>query len=399
MPFKNEHTIDNIDTVEQENFKIDEERKYVRFDSNKFSEVKRHDKGFLTAWGTMARVGIQEYMTSDGRISKELRLPEEVFNKDSLESFNNIPVTDGHPRVIVNSKNAIKYQKGLTGEYTQKKDDSYTMNKMTIVDEDLLKKVSNGKVELSAGYECDLDKTPGVHPVYGRYDAIQRNIRGNHIAVVDRARAGHSARLHLDSADDNVAVIINQNEAGMETLKLDEKEFEVSKEVCDAVNEALSKAKKEKDEAKNANDKLSKEMEELKKSKKDSKEDSQNEALENLQAKFDALEKSIPAKAKEYSKVLEVAKSVMDEEAFSKCDSMDSFAIKQEVVKSHYKLDEEKSEAYIEARFDILCEELAKSKEDEAELGKALVNTSTLKEDSIEELRAKKISETKNKWK
>ena len=54
--------------------------------------------------------------------------------------------------------------------------------------------------ELSLGYSRDLEMTSGVwhgHP----YDGIQRNIRINHLAIVEDARAGSAARLNIDSND------------------------------------------------------------------------------------------------------------------------------------------------------------------------------------------------------
>jgi hypothetical protein len=377
---------------------MSEDNKFIRYDSEKISGVEKHDKGFLTVWGTMSRVGIQEYLKKDGTISRELRLPEEVFNQDSLESFNNIPVTDDHPRVIVTIDNAKEFQRGLTGDKTQKKNDSFTINKMTFTDSGLIGKIEAGKVELSLGYECNLDYQSGVHPLYGKYDAIQRNIRGNHVAVVDMARAGHEARLHLDSCDSNVAIIINKKETIMKTLKIDEKELEVSEEVHDAVTKALSKAKTEKDDAKKKNDELSAEIENLKAKK---KVDSNNDALAKAQEDLKAMEDSIPSKAKEYSKVIDTAQSVLEKEEFAKLDSKSAMEIKTEVLKSHCKIDvASKSEDYINARFDALCESLAESKEDDAELGAALSKASSKKkEDDNEDLKAKKTDELYNNWK
>ena len=50
--------------------------------------------------------------------------------------------------------------------------------------------------ELSCGYNLRLDETPGVWEGQP-YDAIQRDIEINHLALVDKARAGEQARLNL----------------------------------------------------------------------------------------------------------------------------------------------------------------------------------------------------------
>lgn len=49
----------------------------------------------------------------------------------------------------------------------------------------------------SPGVTSGIDGIPdGLH-----YDVIQRNIRGNHVALVDKGRAGETACLRMDSAD------------------------------------------------------------------------------------------------------------------------------------------------------------------------------------------------------
>jgi hypothetical protein len=67
--------------------------------------------------------------------------------------------------------------------------------------------MNGGKRELSLGYKVRLDQTPGVWNGQ-EYDAIQKNIRINHLAIVSSGRAGN-ARLNLDSND---AVYFNYDE-------------------------------------------------------------------------------------------------------------------------------------------------------------------------------------------
>ena len=60
-----------------------------------------------------------------------------------------------------------------------------------IHDRDLINAIQNGKREISCGYECDY-----VQNEDGTYS--QKKIRGNHVAVVERGRAGKRAAI-LDS--------------------------------------------------------------------------------------------------------------------------------------------------------------------------------------------------------
>ena len=45
------------------------------------------------------------------------------------------------------------------------------------------------------GYTMDLDTTAGVTPSGEQYDAVQRKLRMNHLALVPRARGGSNLRM------------------------------------------------------------------------------------------------------------------------------------------------------------------------------------------------------------
>jgi hypothetical protein len=148
----------------------------------------------------LTRVGVFSYSNPDGTVRKELRLPEEVFSADALESFEGVPLTDDHPEGAVTGANAVKLARGAVGD-TVKRDGEFVKARITVLDAGLIAKMKAGKVELSCGYTCDLERKPGEHPVHGRYDAVQRNIRGNHVAVVSAGRAGSDVRARMDAAD------------------------------------------------------------------------------------------------------------------------------------------------------------------------------------------------------
>jgi hypothetical protein len=64
-----------------------------------------------------------------------------------------------------------------------------------VSDEAAIKDIEAGKRELSAGYTCELDFTPGKTATGDAYDAVQKNIRLNHVAIVSRGRAGSKVRI------------------------------------------------------------------------------------------------------------------------------------------------------------------------------------------------------------
>ena len=148
----------------------------------------------------LTRVGIFEYRRPDGSIRRELRLPEEVFAQESLASYKGKPVILTHEAGMIDSDNVQQEQIGtILSEGTQ--DGDNVRAQISIHD---ARKLDYGLRELSLGYSLDLEEVPGEWQGQP-YDAIQRNIRVNHLALVEKARAGDSARLndklHLDGID------------------------------------------------------------------------------------------------------------------------------------------------------------------------------------------------------
>lgn len=153
-------------------------------------------EGFLRVEGRIARVGIQNYRGPNGKVRRELRLPEEVFDAGTMDSFNLVPVTNEHPSKLLDVTTAKTHAVGAVGAL--RKEGEWVAAPILVHDETTIRAIEAGRQELSCGYTCELDETPGVWQGQP-YDAIQRGIRGNHLAVVDAARAGEGARMRLDS--------------------------------------------------------------------------------------------------------------------------------------------------------------------------------------------------------
>lgn len=164
--------------------------------------------GYLVAVVRAARTGVYEYQGSELKrpdlgVVRVYRPPEEVFSQDALESFTSLPVTVDHPPEMVSAKNWKKYARGYTGEDAAK-DDIYVRVPLILKDARAIENVQSGKNELSFGYTCDVEFTPGQTPDGEAYDAIQRNPRGNHLAIVSAGRAGRDCKIG-DADDDNGA--------------------------------------------------------------------------------------------------------------------------------------------------------------------------------------------------
>ena len=159
-------------------------------------------RGYVRFKATFSRVGIQRYTASElglqgrppGDILRVFRPEEEVFAQDSLDSFENVPVTDDHPPENVTASNVRKYGVGIAvGKRTRL--DDHTTGEVLVQDAATIAKIDNGKVELSDGYSCEIELKAGEWKGQP-YDAIKRNIRGNHIAIVGAGRCGGSCRLN-----------------------------------------------------------------------------------------------------------------------------------------------------------------------------------------------------------
>lgn len=147
----------------------------------------------------LTRVGIFEYRGPAGETIREYRPREEVMKADSLATLADAPVTNRHPPGKVTAKNYRAYTVGhVSGE--ARADGDLVVARLAVQDETVLSAVEQGKQrEVSCGYTCDLDETPGVLVDGSRYDKIQRNIRYNHVAIVERGRAGRDVALRLDA--------------------------------------------------------------------------------------------------------------------------------------------------------------------------------------------------------
>ena len=165
-----------------------------RLDSIPLSRAFFTPEGYLRDRPVVTTCGIFEYIGEDGEIERELRLPEEVFSPESLESYKGKPIIITHEAGDINKDNARQEQIGTILSPGQR-DGNSVRAEIVIHDTDAMK--ACGLKELSLGYDVDLDPTPGTWRGQP-YDSIQRNIRINHLALVDEARAGHTARLNLD---------------------------------------------------------------------------------------------------------------------------------------------------------------------------------------------------------
>lgn len=151
-------------------------------------------EGWIRDKPVITRAGIFSYH-SKGKTIREYRPQDEVFKEDSLATLRGVPITDGHKGMLNATVDLDGVIVGSVMSPGEKADEDDVVADIVIHN---VKRIG-ARRELSLGYVCNIDETPGEFKGQ-RYDCIQRNIRYNHLAVVHKGRAGN-ARLRLDGDD------------------------------------------------------------------------------------------------------------------------------------------------------------------------------------------------------
>ncbi|OBW92990.1 DUF2213 domain-containing protein [Gallibacterium salpingitidis] len=157
-------------------------------------QARRDDNGFIFDTPVLTRTGVFLYQLPDGTVRREYRPPDEVFKVDSLRAYKGIPITDEHHGVITKEKAHLVVGSVLS----EGKQDGNNLTADIVIHN--TQAVELGKKELSVGYAVELEMKSGITEDGEPYDAIQRNIKPNHLAIVKVGRAGN-ARLNMDAAD------------------------------------------------------------------------------------------------------------------------------------------------------------------------------------------------------
>lgn len=185
-------------------------------------KIGKTPEGYIIDTPVIARTGIQWYKR-DGRDVAEYRPASEVFAPQSLASFVGRPLTIDHPSFMVRSDNVRGVVVGaILGEPWR--DGENLRARVVVHDKRAVDLIERGlKAELSVGYTVETEQVAGVTPEGVKYDAIQRNIRCNHLSIVTRGRAGN-ARFskefpRMDEAKPVEAPTVDQLQARCDALQ------------------------------------------------------------------------------------------------------------------------------------------------------------------------------------
>jgi hypothetical protein len=343
-----------------------------RYDVSTIQDYEFTDEGYLRVKARIARTGIQSYTDANGGIRLEYRPEEEVAADAALDSFREKCVTKEHPPVLLDASNTKDYAVGFTSADVSYSE-GFVESTLTVTDKETIDEIMRGNVrEVSCGYKVDYSPEPGITPDGQHYDGIQKNIRGNHVAIVNRARGGAQVRLMLDSADAAVNVLIPYQKGVImaANIAFDGVSFEADPALAAAISaerddakgsyadmkrkyeDAMAEASKMKEEM----DAMQKEM----KGKCDSAEgraDALAEEVESLKASLEAAQLvNVDGLVEERIALIDKARTSLDSAFdFAGLSAREIMEASIKVVRGDADLSE-RSDDYVTAMFDTLAE-------------------------------------------
>lgn len=192
----------------------------TRYDEAHAIEPVELPSGAMRIDARTTRAGVLVYVDASGRRRREYRPPEEVFADASLATMRGVAVTDLHPEDMVRPENWRALSKGHVGDDVRP-EPPFVGASIVVHDADEIAKIrTRERVEVSMGYEADVEETAGTTPDGEEYDAIQRNIRYNHAALGPQGwgRAGPLVRLRVDCASAMVDAATDSGIHGAPTM-------------------------------------------------------------------------------------------------------------------------------------------------------------------------------------
>ena len=343
------------------------------------------DEGFLCVPGRVSRTGIQQYLARElnldgdpNRIVNVYRPEDEVFKDESLSSFDGSDITIEHPDALVNSKNYSKTSVGVV-RGAARRDGEFTVCDLVVKDQRAIDAISRGKCELSAGYTAVYDQVAGIAPDGTTYEFVQRDIKVNHVALVDRARAGNNARIFDHLQGGNHMPVMITNDTGRQIDVADPANAQVVADAFDRLTQRVTDAEAKADKA-------------------EAEKEATEEELEAEKTK--SCDSAIAERVAAITTVTAAAKRVVGDSF--KCESMDTVEIMRTALAAKRpKLEwADKSPAYVQAAFDMLttADESAQTTDTAAQLVKLAQDDASAAQPTVDRY-AKRKGDISQAWK
>jgi hypothetical protein len=229
-----------------------------------------------------------------------LRSEEELSAPETIESLKLLPWIDEHVMLgpVESGMTPPEYKgvEGVIGENIHfDKASGRLLANIKVFSDNMDDLLASGKRELSLGYRCKYKISSGVWNGQ-QYDAIQTDIRGNHLALVKEGRMGPDVAVldHLSFTFDAKDIIMADKE-------------DETKKALDAIGKMVADGLKAMDE------KMDEKFEALDKRVKDAMEEEDPDAAGDKKAKDEAEEKKEEEKKAEDRKAMDASiKAAMD---------------------------------------------------------------------------------------
>lgn len=164
--------------------------------------MSRMPEGYLCCLNVpIGRTGVQEYLGQEigleyGSRYQVIRDETEVFSVTAIASFEGKPFTDEHPPDEVTTDNVNRYLKGVVKNVRrgQGEQSDLLLADILVYDEAVIREIEAGKREVSCGYNC-------LYEPAGEGRLKQTGIIGNHVALVQKGRAGSRVAIKDESPE------------------------------------------------------------------------------------------------------------------------------------------------------------------------------------------------------
>lgn len=199
----------------------------------------------ITRTGTLDYIHheVKDVAKGDSMITKIERTAEDVFDPDTIASFEGKSLTVNHPSIFVGPNNYRQLEVGTL--HNVRKGEGSMADKLVtdiiVKDAAAIKKIESRELrEVSCGYHAEYIT---VSPGFGR----QTQIRGNHLALVPRGRAGPECAI-FDSAPTIKGLNMSAKDRILKALgiALDSLPEDLEEETVDSLKLKLKKLGEEK---------------------------------------------------------------------------------------------------------------------------------------------------------
>lgn len=226
--------------------------------SNASQHRHKDENGFMTVdESPILCAGVLEYYGSeltdggadeiDGRKIDpdkiyKVYIPEEEMRKGA-DSFKLLPIVNGHEWLGQDGKDAHDYQEGTTGEQVEIRD-GFMYVPLKFTGDGIIDDLESGdKEELSASYTNKLTWASNSD----EYDLVASDIKGNHVALVEKGRCGSDVRVLNQQMESKTMKTKNELKLVIDGKEVDLEQFfkQEAQEEAHADTDAIKDAENE----------------------------------------------------------------------------------------------------------------------------------------------------------